>query len=84
MAKSKPAFQTTCLIAHKDPDTLSWSEARSNEHQEKWVAAARAEIAVLEANNTWIKVTKSSAQSKIIPGTWVFCRKRTPDVEAIC
>jgi hypothetical protein len=39
------------------------------------------EIAVLEANKTWIEVTKSSAKSKIVPGTWVFRRKRTPDGE---
>jgi hypothetical protein len=75
-------FHPVCLVAHKDPDTLTWSEAMSDvSHRDKWVAAARAEIAVLEANNTWKEVTKSSADGKIIPGTWVFRRKRTPDGE---
>jgi hypothetical protein len=55
--------------------------AEDVDHREKWIAAARAEIAVLEANNTWSEVTKSSAKTKIVPGTWVFRRKRTPDGE---
>ena len=73
---------TFCFVAHKDPNTLNWGEAMADtDHQDKWIAAARAEIAVLEANHTWVKVAKSSAKSKIVPGTWVFCRKRTPDGE---
>jgi hypothetical protein len=48
---------------------------------DKWVAAAQAKIAVLEANNNWVEVLKSSAKGKIIPGIWVFCRKRMPDGE---
>jgi hypothetical protein len=80
--QSLGSFHPVCLVAHKDPDTLSWREAMSDVmHRDKWVAAARAEIAVLEANNTWKEVTKSSANGKIIPGTWVFRRKRTPDGE---
>jgi hypothetical protein len=51
------------------------------EHCDKWIATARAKIAVLEANHTWQEVTKSSAKTKIIPGTWVFRLKCTPDGE---
>jgi hypothetical protein len=81
MADSEPdVFHPVCYVAHKDPDMLSWSKAMDDVmYSDKWVAAARAEIAVLEANNTWKEVTKASARGKIIPGTWVFRRKRTPD-----
>jgi hypothetical protein len=74
-------FQPHAFVAHKDPDTLNWGEAMADPDRDKWITAARAEIAVLEANNTWIEVLKSSAKGKIIPGTWVFRRKRTPDGE---
>ena len=43
--------------------------------------AARKEIASLEKNGTWIEVNASIAKSRILPGTWVFRRKRTPDGE---
>jgi hypothetical protein len=52
------------------------------EHLDKWTATACTEIMVLEANGTWNEVSQSSAQSKIIPGTWVFRYKRTPDGES--
>jgi hypothetical protein len=82
MMQSVDDFQPACFVAHKDPGTLSWSEAMDDvEDRDKWIAAARAEIAILEANHTWQEVTKSSAKTKIIPGTWVFRRKRTPDGE---
>ena len=46
---------------------------------DKWMAAAAKEIQSLEKNGTWIVVPISEAKSKILPGTWVFRRKRTPD-----
>ena len=49
--------------------------------KEKWLEAARLEIKALESNRTWKEVPKSAAETKIIPGTWVFRRKRTPDGE---
>jgi hypothetical protein len=33
-------FQPHAFVAHKDPDTLSWSEAMADTDQDKWVAAA--------------------------------------------
>jgi hypothetical protein len=69
------------LAAAKDPDTLSWGEAMADPDKEKWLEAARVEIEALESNRTWQEVPKSAAETKIIPGTWVFRRKRTPDGE---
>jgi Reverse transcriptase (RNA-dependent DNA polymerase) len=64
-----------------DPDTLSFDEAMAEEPEQvkEWLKAASAEIASLEKNATWSVVDKSEATSKILPGTWVFRRKRTPD-----
>ena len=63
-----------------DPDVLSFDEAMSEtENLDKWLAAAAKEIQSLEKNDTWRVVSKSDARSKILPGTWVFKRKRTPD-----
>ncbi|KAI2504402.1 hypothetical protein MHU86_10081 [Fragilaria crotonensis] len=63
-----------------DPDTLSYDEAMSDEpNLSKWMAAAAKEIASLEKNKTWIETDISNAKSRILPGTWVFKRKRTPD-----
>jgi hypothetical protein len=33
----------------------------------------------LEKNGTWQVVIESEARGRILPGTWVFRRKRTPD-----
>ncbi|KAI2492300.1 hypothetical protein MHU86_22273 [Fragilaria crotonensis] len=63
-----------------DPDTLTYDEAMSDEpNLSKWMAAAAKEIASLEKNKTWIETEISNAKSRILPGTWVFKRKRTPD-----
>jgi hypothetical protein len=70
------------LAMNTRPDTLSWSKAMDNiENCDRWITAAHAKITILEANNTWREVTKSSAEAKIISGTWVFRRKHTPDGE---
>jgi hypothetical protein len=49
------------------------------EHVTKWMEAAAKEVASLEKNGTWLEVSVSEAKTKILPGTWVFCRKRSPD-----
>jgi hypothetical protein len=33
----------------------------------------------LQKNGTWIEVPITEAKTRILPGTWVFSRKRTPD-----
>lgn len=63
-----------------DPDTLSFEEAMSNvENIQNWMKAAEAEIKLLEKNGTWKEVPITDAKTQILPGTWVFCRKHTPD-----
>ena len=67
-------------VSPSDPDTLSFDEAMSDiQNVDKWYAAAAAEIQSLEKNGTWQVVPISDARTKILPGTWVFKRKRTPD-----
>ena len=46
---------------------------------EQWIAAALSAVRMLEKNEMWVKVTVADAMMKILPGTWVFRRKRTPD-----
>ena len=63
-----------------DPDTLTFDEAMSDTSNiQKWLDAATKEITSLEKNSTWKVVSITDAKSKILPGTWVFKRKRTPD-----
>ena len=65
-----------------DPDTLSFDEAMKDvRNADKWMEAASKEIVSLEKNGTWEVVPINDARSKILPGTWVFRRKRTPDGE---
>ena len=65
--------------ATSDPDTLSWHEAMAADDREEFLKAAELEIKTLEDNETWVEVPKSEAKGRIIPGTWTFKRKRTPD-----
>ena len=63
-----------------DPDTLSFNEAMSDrDNVEKWLKAAHDEIQSLQKNGTWKEVPITEAKTRILPGTWVFRRKRTPD-----
>jgi hypothetical protein len=66
-----------------DPDTLSYDEAMLDTPANgiKWMEAAAKEITSLEKNGTWIEVDASTAKTRILPGTCVFCQKRTPDRE---
>jgi hypothetical protein len=63
-----------------DPDTLSYDEAMADkEHVDEWRAAARKEIETLENHGTWEVNTIDQATSRVLPGTWVFKTKRSPD-----
>ena len=66
--------------SNSDPDTLTFDEAMANTMKSQgWLEAAVNEISALEAKGTWEKVDILQAESKILPGTWVFHCKRTPD-----
>ena len=63
-----------------DPDTLTYEQAMSDTgHVEEWLEQMQIEISALEALGSWDEVDISDAKSKIIPGTWVYRVKRTPD-----
>ena len=78
------AFRIPAPVVYKaaasDPDTLSYEQAMNDRPSvEEWLKAADAEIRSLEAKGTWIEVPKLEAKTRILPGTWVFRRKRAPD-----
>jgi hypothetical protein len=65
-----------------DPDTLDFDQAMRDDDRAKWMQAANDEIKALESKGTWVEVyADDAADNKIIPGTWVFRRKRTPSGE---
>jgi hypothetical protein len=66
-----------------DPDILSFDEAMSDTPRiDKWMRAAAIETnRSLERNKTWIKTKTENAKTRILPCTWVFKRKLTPDGE---
>jgi hypothetical protein len=70
---------STLKASVSDPDTLSFEEAMADADFAKWMEAADLEIHSLESKGTWIEVPLDQAQTKILPGTWVFHRKRSPD-----
>lgn len=68
--------------ARSDPDTLNFDEAMADtENRQAWMDAAAKEISALEEKGTWEEVDISDAKSKVLPGTWVFRVKRSPDGE---
>ena len=68
--------------AVKDPDILTYDEAMNNvKHLAEWKAAMHKEMSQLEALKCWDEVDISDAKTKIIPGTWVFKIKCSPDGE---
>ena len=73
---------TAFKAAASDPDILSFDQAMSDiEHVTKWMEAAAKEVASLEKNGTWKEVSMLEAKTKILPATWVFLHKQSPDGE---
>ena len=72
-----------CLYAGKasqrDPDTYTWDEAMASPYREQFLEAADREIDALVEKGTWTEDDRKNATTKIIPGTWVFKIKRSPD-----
>ena len=70
--------------AVKDPDLFSYDKAMGDPNNvDKWQEAALKEIRTLEEKGAWELDDVSNATSKIIPTTWVFKVKRTPDGEIL-
>jgi hypothetical protein len=67
--------------SNSDPDTLSFNEAMNDVDSEEWRKAALKEIEQLEEKGTWreISIHEVPSGETVLPGTWVFRRKRTPD-----
>ena len=65
----------------KNPDLFSWDEAMRSSDRKKWIEAAQVEVDALVKQDTWKEVPMSEAKTKILPGTWAFRRKRSPDGE---
>ena len=66
--------------SNSDPDTFTFDEAMADTvNCQGWLEAAVNEISALEAKGTWEEVDILQAESKILPGTWVFCHKHMPD-----
>ena len=51
------------------------------EHVNKWMEAAAKEVASLEKNGTGKEVSTLEVKTKILPGTWIFRRRQSPDGE---
>jgi Reverse transcriptase (RNA-dependent DNA polymerase) len=63
-----------------DPDTLSWEEAMNDKaNLNHWWDSIQGEIKQLESKGTWVEVPLTEAKTKVLPGTWVLRRKRSPD-----
>jgi hypothetical protein len=69
------------LLAAMDNDTLRYHEAMCQADWDEFRKAASLEIKTLEKMGTWKEVPRSSVpkNKKVLGGTWVFKRKRTPE-----
>jgi hypothetical protein len=69
----------------KNPDLFTYDEVMSDHRRlDEWKASALKEITQFEAKEVWDECFKSESldkKEKIIPCTWVYRIKRTPDVE---
>ena len=80
MARFGLADPCAFKAARSNPDTLSWKQAMAiPEERAEWEAAALKEILSLVKRRTWVQVPISDARGRVIPGMWVFRRKRYPD-----
>jgi hypothetical protein len=59
---------------------MTYEQAMADiDHIDEWKKVMQIEISALESLGSWDEVDISDAKSRIIPGTWVFRVKRTPD-----
>jgi hypothetical protein len=74
-----PELIAAFVASASDPDTLRYDEALRDPDCEEWKVSMHKEISSLIKQGTWEIVPKSTADSKILPGTWTLRRKRNPD-----
>ena len=76
---------TNCLPIFKanksnnNPDIFTYEEAMTSEYKEEFMKAAQEEVTALESLDCWEEVPFKRATTRVIPGTWAFRIKRTPD-----
>jgi hypothetical protein len=76
----EPDHRQAYSASNSDPDTLSWDEAMaSGDEVPQWLEAARLEIEALTNKKAWVEDEVTNAKGRILPGIWVFRRKRSPD-----
>jgi hypothetical protein len=69
-------FIVECLTAATtDPDTLGYEQAMKADDANLFRESAQQELRDLMEARTWKVVDKSQAQTRILPGIWVFRRK---------
>jgi Reverse transcriptase (RNA-dependent DNA polymerase) len=83
--KTEPGPELSALLANSsDPDTLRYDEAMEAPDSAGFREAMQKEISSLVDQGTWTPTTKEEAHKAgkaILPGTWTFKRKRTPEGE---
>jgi Reverse transcriptase (RNA-dependent DNA polymerase) len=83
--KGEPGEEFASFLANSsDPDTLRYDEAMSAPDSSGFREAMQKEITSLVDQGTWTPTTKDEAHKAgktILPGTWTFKRKRTPEGE---
>jgi Reverse transcriptase (RNA-dependent DNA polymerase) len=70
------------LATSSDPDTLRYDEAMQAPDREGFCEAMGKEIDSLVNQGTWTETNRAEANAagkRILPGTWTFKRKRSPD-----
>ena len=81
-AMEQEQFNLNCLhvikAAASDPATLTYDKILQDSGLVEWKKAATNKITSLEGKGTWEEVPIDQAQGTILPGTWVFRRKRAP------
>jgi Reverse transcriptase (RNA-dependent DNA polymerase) len=78
---SDPSIYSAVYSKKLPQDTFKYHEALLQPDGEKFEEAEVQEIKTLESLGTWNEVERSSfpADKRILGGTWVFKRKRTPE-----
>ena len=72
-----PIFKAT--KSNNNPDIFTFEEAMQSEYKQEFMKAALDEVRALEALDCWEEVPLRQATTRVIPGTWAFRIKRTPD-----